>query len=199
MFRTLFLLASFLYVASSQGLRGNDMLGFLNESDEWKQFSNFQDKFAKKYGSITELENRFQIFRTNLRNIIVHNLDRSQNFTMGVNQFTDLTPEEFRAQYVGGLKTEIGSYGCKSFSSSASGAPSSRSTPRCSSPRRWRTSAASTRCRTSSPASSPTARASTSTIGRTAAVRSPWSRSTTPAGRRRSRRWPRRTSTSTIR
>jgi KDEL-tailed cysteine endopeptidase len=40
---------------------------------------------------------------------------------MGVNQFTDLTPEEFKAQYVGGLKAEVGSYGCKSFSSSASG------------------------------------------------------------------------------
>ena len=97
MFRTLFLLASFLYVASSQGLRGNDMSNFLSENDEWKQFSNFQEKFTKKYGSINELENRFQIFRTNLRNIVIHNLDRSQNFTMGVNQFTDLTPEEFKS------------------------------------------------------------------------------------------------------
>jgi C1A family cysteine protease len=124
MFRTLFLLASFFYVVSSEGLRGADMSGFLNESDEWKQFSNFQDKFAKKYGSIDELENRFQIFRTNLRNIIIHNLDRSQNFTMGVNQFTDLTPEEFKSQYVNsGIKTTVGGTTCGSFSSSASGAP----------------------------------------------------------------------------
>ena len=124
MFRTLFLLASFFYVVSSEGLRGADMSGFLNESDEWKQFSNFQDKFAKKYGSIDELENRFQIFRTNLRNIIIHNLDRSQNFTMGVNQFTDLTPDEFKSQYVNsGIKTTVGGMSCGSYSSSASGAP----------------------------------------------------------------------------
>jgi C1A family cysteine protease len=71
------------------------------------------------------METRFQIFRTNLRNIILHNLDYTQNFTMGINQFTDLTPQEFKDQYVGGLKTEVGSYGCKTFSSSASGAPSS--------------------------------------------------------------------------
>jgi C1A family cysteine protease len=44
---------------------------------------------------------------------------------MGVNQFTDLTPEEFKAQFVGGLKQDVGSYGCKTYSSSASGAPSS--------------------------------------------------------------------------
>ena len=44
---------------------------------------------------------------------------------MGINQFTDLTPQEFKDQYVGGLRTEVGSYGCKSFSSSAVGTPSS--------------------------------------------------------------------------
>jgi len=126
MFRTLFLLASFFYVVSSEGLRGADMSSFLNESDEWKQFSNFQDKFAKKYGSIDELESRFQVFRTNLRNIIIHNLDRSQNFTMGINQFTDLTPEEFKAQYVNSaIKTTVGGTSCGSFSSSASSAPAS--------------------------------------------------------------------------
>jgi C1A family cysteine protease len=42
-----------------------------------------------------------------------------------VNQFTDLTPEEFKGQYVSGLKTELGSYGCKTYSSTASNAPSS--------------------------------------------------------------------------
>jgi len=125
MFRTLFLLASFLCIVSSEGLRGSEMTNFLNESDEWKQFSNFQERFSKKYGSIDELEVKFQVFRTNLRNIIIHNLDRSQNFTMGINQFTDLTPQEFKAQYVGGLKVEVGSYGCGSFSSTASGAPAS--------------------------------------------------------------------------
>jgi C1A family cysteine protease len=57
-------------------------------------------------------------------NIISHNTDANQNFTMGVNQFTDLTPEEFKMQYVGGLKAEVGSYGCKTFTSGASGAPS---------------------------------------------------------------------------
>ena len=124
---TLFLLlTSFFSVYSADSnLRKRELTTFLSEGDEWKQFSNFQDRFSKRYENIQELENRFQIFRTNLRNIILHNLDHTQNFTMGINQFTDLTPQEFKDKYVGGLKTAVGSYGCKTFSSSASGAPSS--------------------------------------------------------------------------
>jgi C1A family cysteine protease len=127
MYKLFFLLASFLTVVSSEGLRGRVMTSFLDETDEWKQFSNFQERFSKQYETFEEVESRFQIFRTNLRNIIIHNLDHSQNFTMGINQFTDLTPNEFKAQYVGGLKAEVevGSYGCKTFSSGASGAPDS--------------------------------------------------------------------------
>jgi C1A family cysteine protease len=95
------------------------------ESDDWHQFIRFQDKFSKKYENILEFENRFKIFRENLRTILQHNLDSTQNFTMDVNQFTDLTPEEFREKYVGGLHTRVGvaSYGCKTFSGSASGLP----------------------------------------------------------------------------
>ena len=45
---------------------------------------------------------------------------------MGINQFTDLTSQEFKDTYVSGLKSAtVGSYGCKTFSSSASGVPSS--------------------------------------------------------------------------
>ncbi len=90
-----------------------------------KEFSNFRERFNKRYSSKEELENRFSIFRQNLIHILSHNSDLSQNFTLGVNQFTDLTPEEFKGQYVSGLKTELGSYGCKTYSSTASNAPSS--------------------------------------------------------------------------
>jgi KDEL-tailed cysteine endopeptidase len=128
MYNLAFLLATFLTAfASEKGLRGRSLLAVSasDEENEWKQFANFQDRFSKRYETIKELELRFQIFSSNLYNIFLHNLDHTQNFTMGVNQFTDLTPEEFKAKYVGGLKTEVGSYGCKSFSSNAAGAPDS--------------------------------------------------------------------------
>ena len=88
--------------------------------NEWKQFTRFQDRFSKRYESIQELETRFQIFRSNLRNIILHNLNKD-TFTMGINQFTDLTPQEFK-EYIGGLK-DVKTYGCKLYSSSAYDVP----------------------------------------------------------------------------
>lgn len=121
----MFIFACLLLPLFSSGLhlRGRDLTTFLTEADEWNQFSLFQERFSKKYLTMEETEHRFQIFRENLRNIILHNLDHTQNFTMGVNLFSDLTPQEFKDQYVGGLRAEVGSYGCKSFSSGASGAP----------------------------------------------------------------------------
>jgi len=123
MFKILFFVASFFTVNNADNLRGRELTSFLDENDEWKQFTHFQDRFSKKYENIEELQTRFQIFRHNLRDIVIHNLDQTQNFTMGVNQFTDLTPEEFKSQWVGGLKAEVGSYGCKTFTSGASGVP----------------------------------------------------------------------------
>ena len=122
----LFLLFALFYSVFGQvKLRGT--INFINddESFHWKEFSNFQERFSKRYSSIQELETRFAIFRKNFIGILAHNADLSQNFTMGVNQFTDLTPEEFKSQFVGGLKAQVGSYGCKSFSSGASSAPPS--------------------------------------------------------------------------
>jgi hypothetical protein len=63
--------------------------------DELDEFYEFQEKFNKKYHSFNELEKRFNIFSKNLRSIILHNLDVTQNFTMTINEFTDLTSEEF--------------------------------------------------------------------------------------------------------
>lgn len=115
----------FVNVFGQSKLRGTVESSLVDdEVFHWKEFNNFQERFSKHYSTVQELENRFAVFRQNFVGILAHNSDFTQNFTMGVNQFTDLTPEEFKAQYVGGLKTEVGSYGCKTFSSSASDAPS---------------------------------------------------------------------------
>lgn len=119
MLKFLFLFTSFLTILAGEN-------GLLGEVDEWKQFAFFQEKFVKKYDTIKELETRFKIFRDNLRTIIIHNLDYNQNFTMGVNQFTDLTSEEFKTVYVSGLKSKVEASGCKTFSSgAATGLPDS--------------------------------------------------------------------------
>ena len=93
---------------------------FLNEEIEWKQFSFFQEKFNKKYDTLIEIEKRFQIFRNNFYNIITHNLENNQTFTMDINQFTDLTSEEFKKLYLTNLNSNDGNYGCKFFSTNSS-------------------------------------------------------------------------------
>lgn len=114
------------------GLRGQQLE--LIEYNDWKEFTSWQEKFNKVYASNEDMETRFQVFRSNLRAIIEHNAVLDQNFTLGVNQFSDLTPEEFKALYVSGLKivddessvsAMVGSYGCKSYTSTASTAPAS--------------------------------------------------------------------------
>lgn len=88
---------------------------FIEDNNIWNQFTNFQEKFNKKYTNLKELEFRLDIFKNNLKTIIEHNLIPNKNFTMGVNQFTDLTPEEFKIQYASGYNP-LESFGCLSFS-----------------------------------------------------------------------------------
>ena len=123
MLRLLFVIATSFGMVSSKSLRSVELSDPLDDVNEWHLFDDFREKFRKNYDSVEEMKERFLIFKTNLRTIIQHNSDTTQNFTMGVNQFTDLTPEEFRAQYISGLNAPLQSYGCGTFSSAASGIP----------------------------------------------------------------------------
>jgi len=51
-----------------------------------------------------EAVNREAIYNANVATYAAHNEDASQTFTMDVNQFSDLTNDEFRATYASGLK-----------------------------------------------------------------------------------------------
>ena len=95
----------------------------IEDSDIYWEFSKFQDKFSKRYSTMQEYHTRFSIFQTNFLNIMNHNYNNT--YKMGINQFTDLTPDEFKTLYIGGLKSDVGSYSCKSFSSTGTGLPQS--------------------------------------------------------------------------
>lgn len=120
-------LPSFSYIVSSVSstLRGEEFMFFTNNNDnDWSEFSSFRERFRRNYVSLQELELRFSVFRQNLRTILLHNIEfenGKQNFTMGVNQFSDLTADEFKTKYVNnGKHLDVGLYGCKSFSYSSS-------------------------------------------------------------------------------
>lgn len=63
-------------------------------------FSNFKVKFGKTYATREEHDYRFGIFKENLRRAKLHQkLDPSA--VHGVTKFSDLTPTEFRRQFLG--------------------------------------------------------------------------------------------------
>ena len=97
----------------------------INENDDWIRFTQFQQRFSKKYANVEELKHRFQIFSDNFRRISLHNQDSQRNFSMSVNQFADLTQSEFQTLYVGSAKPTLGSYGCKAFTGNGAGTPES--------------------------------------------------------------------------
>lgn len=84
----------------------------------WISFSNFQFKFNKKYENLEELKNRFEIFRENNIEIYNHNMNENKTFILGINQFSDLTREEFVNYYVNGLNN-YQSYKCGTYTASS--------------------------------------------------------------------------------
>uniref|UniRef100_V5GHR7 Cathepsin L-like proteinase n=1 Tax=Anoplophora glabripennis TaxID=217634 RepID=V5GHR7_ANOGL len=63
----------------------------------WQEF---KEKFGRDYRNLREEQHRYTVFESNLRIIEAHN-QKYQNgeslYYMGINQFTDKTPEEFKA------------------------------------------------------------------------------------------------------
>ena len=67
-----------------------------------QQFDEFKVKFNKTYSSSNEEETRFKIFVSNLEELELTKTKAS--YSTGVTQFFDLTREEFRTFYLGGVK-----------------------------------------------------------------------------------------------
>jgi KDEL-tailed cysteine endopeptidase len=88
----------------------------------FEKFEDFRQRFNRKYESLEQLIERFEIFKDNLKFIEEHN-SGFHNFTLSINQFADLTNEEFKSRNNGLLK--VGGYGCQSFVETSSKLPES--------------------------------------------------------------------------
>jgi C1A family cysteine protease len=104
----------------------------LTAEDAWTHFSNFQDKFGKTYDNVYDLEDKFAVFQSNLEAIMAHNSNETRTFDMGVNQFTDMTAQEFKKHL--GLRPKlkglrfgdiVGGVTCDSFAASGATLPTS--------------------------------------------------------------------------
>ena len=102
------------FLVNSYPLLRGSTLNILNIDNEHDQFRLFQDFFEKKYMDFEEYENRFFIFKQNIKTIVDHNSNHN-NFTMSVNKFSDLTKEEFKQRFSRDFKNLKKTDGCKSF------------------------------------------------------------------------------------
>lgn len=71
-----------------------------NTSSEVYSFEQFKREFGKHYSREGEEQYRKNIFLRNVIAINEHNANPKNTYTMGVNQFTDLTQAEFAAIYL---------------------------------------------------------------------------------------------------
>lgn len=83
------------------------------KSEKINLFASFRSQFAKEYNSSEELEYRFGVYLSNLEMIEQHNADLSSTYKLGVNEFTDLTFEEFTAKYLGAVGDLEGTARCE--------------------------------------------------------------------------------------
>jgi len=75
-----------------------------------RDFLEFEHRFNKVYDTETERNRRFEVFRQNLAEIRQHNSQQDVSYIKGINQFADLTADEFRSIHLGGyIKTGMGS------------------------------------------------------------------------------------------
>ncbi|XP_075473807.1 vanillin synthase [Primulina tabacum] len=78
----------------------NSILRVVGNSRHAFSFARFAHRYRKRYEDAEEIQKRFQIFVENLKMIRSHNR-KGLSYTMGVNEFTDLTWEEFRKHRLG--------------------------------------------------------------------------------------------------
>ena len=70
-----------------------------------QQFEEFKVKFNKTYCCSDEEESRFKIFTSNLEELELSRMAKgTRGYSTGVTQFADLTREEFKSFYLGGVK-----------------------------------------------------------------------------------------------
>ncbi|XP_047952025.1 cysteine proteinase 3-like [Salvia hispanica] len=78
----------------------SSILKAVGDSRRAVSFARFAHRYGKKYESTEEIQRRFQVFSENLRMIRSHNR-KGLSYTMGVNEFTDLTWDEFKKHRLG--------------------------------------------------------------------------------------------------
>lgn len=75
--------------------------GGLFEASAVEKHEQWMARFHRVYSDESEKRNRFDIFKKNLEFVQSFNMNKNITFKLDVNEFSDLTDEEFRATHTG--------------------------------------------------------------------------------------------------
>lgn len=76
------------------------ILRIVGNSRRALSFARFAHRYGKRYENVEEIQRRFQIFSETLKMIRSHN-KKGLSYTMGINEFADMTWDEFRKHKLG--------------------------------------------------------------------------------------------------
>ena len=75
--------------------------GGLFEASAVEKHEQWMSRFNRVYSDDSEKTSRFEIFTNNLKFVESINMNTNKTYTLDVNEFSDLTDEEFKARYTG--------------------------------------------------------------------------------------------------
>merc|ERR550519_3167985 len=90
-------------LASAKEVEYRQQFHQAKEVEYRQQFHQFMEKYGKQYNGDLEQEIRFNIFKENVLKTELH-ARTVASYTTGINQFSDLTQEEFEAGFLGGAR-----------------------------------------------------------------------------------------------
>lgn len=82
----------------------SESTSFLQTNELETAFNNFIAKYGRSFGTKQEYHHRLGVFMKNYKKIVAHNMNNSEEegYFMSLNQFSDMTADEFK-QHTGRL------------------------------------------------------------------------------------------------
>ena len=97
----------------AQGQQGSTSSLLGTQVEGVAAFTAYRTNFGKSYSSVDEAAYRLSIFNARVAKINAHNADPTQTYTLGINQFTDMTWEELKAFYLSDMPEVSGNSKCE--------------------------------------------------------------------------------------
>ena len=86
------------YNGESKPTESVQLFGPSIASEKQQAFLDFIMRFGKTYATKSDMDSRFSVFSVNFDKVADHNAQQ-KGFSMEINEFSDLTQEEFETMY----------------------------------------------------------------------------------------------------